>query len=188
MLLRVLSTTEIRKAQELLGEIQRQPGLFILSGPAVANTNVVTASEFLADGWSNESVSHVVRAARTKEANNRKERAEHALCSYIQDKMATFDIFPATVHELEEDKNPTEKMEPDNDQDKETEESLSASLQIRRQITRIHENMTVVVRVKHRKRPAGPIVSCSPNSFVFNDVVGLDLFFLNTHEKHAHLP
>ena len=36
-----------------------------------------------------------------------------------------------------------------------------------------------------QKRPAGTIVSRSPNSFVFNDVVGVDLFFLNTYEK-AH--
>ena len=36
-----------------------------------------------------------------------------------------------------------------------------------------------------QKRPAGPIVSRSPHSFVFNDVVGLDLFFLNTNEKHT---
>ena len=36
-----------------------------------------------------------------------------------------------------------------------------------------------------QKRPAGPIVSRSPTSFVFNDVVGLDLFFLNTYEKHT---
>ena len=36
-----------------------------------------------------------------------------------------------------------------------------------------------------QKRPAGPTVSRSPNSFVFNDVVGLDLFFLNTYEKHT---
>ena len=37
-----------------------------------------------------------------------------------------------------------------------------------------------------QKRPAaGPIVSRSPTSFVFNDVVGPDLFFLNTHEKHT---
>ena len=35
-----------------------------------------------------------------------------------------------------------------------------------------------------QKRPAGPIVSRSPTSFVFNDVVGLDLLFLNTYEKH----
>ena len=36
-----------------------------------------------------------------------------------------------------------------------------------------------------QKRPAGPIVSRSPHSFVFNDVVGLDLFFFNTYEKHT---
>ena len=36
-----------------------------------------------------------------------------------------------------------------------------------------------------QKRPAGPIVSRSPTSFGFNDVVGLDLFFLNTYEKHT---
>ena len=36
-----------------------------------------------------------------------------------------------------------------------------------------------------QKRPAGPIVSRSPTSFVFNDVVALDLFFLNTYEKHT---
>ena len=38
-----------------------------------------------------------------------------------------------------------------------------------------------------QKRPAGPIVSRPPTSFVFNDVVGLDLFFLNTYEKHTLL-
>ena len=31
----------------------------------------------------------------------------------------------------------------------------------------------------------GPVASRSPTSFVFNDVVGLDLFFLNTYEKHT---
>ena len=36
------------------------------------------------------------------------------------------------------------------------------------------------------KRPAGPIVSRLPHSFVFNDVVGLDLFFFK-HERKAHL-
>ena len=41
---------------------------------------------------------------------------------------------------------------------------------------------TVVVHVKQKKRPADP---SSPNSFVFNDVVGFDLFFLNTYEKHT---
>ena len=56
MLLRVLSIAENQEAQELLDEIQQQPGVFVLSGPAVAITNV-TASEFQADGWSTESVS-----------------------------------------------------------------------------------------------------------------------------------
>ena len=37
-----------------------------------------------------------------------------------------------------------------------------------------------------QKRPAGPIVSLSPNSFVFNDIVGLDLFSLK-HLRKAHL-
>ena len=50
MLLRVLSTTENQEAQELLDDIQQQPVVFVLSGPAVAITNVGTASEFLADG------------------------------------------------------------------------------------------------------------------------------------------
>ena len=59
MLLRVMSTTE-----ELLDAIQQQPGVFVLSGPAVAITNVVAASEFLANGWSTESASRVVRRAR----------------------------------------------------------------------------------------------------------------------------
>ena len=36
-----------------------------------------------------------------------------------------------------------------------------------------------------QKRPAGPIVSRSHHSFVFGDVVGLDLFLLNTYEKHT---
>ena len=67
MLLRVLSTTENLEAQELLDEIQQQPGVCVQRFPAVAITNVVTASEFVADGWPTESVSRVVRAARTKQ-------------------------------------------------------------------------------------------------------------------------
>ena len=37
-----------------------------------------------------------------------------------------------------------------------------------------------------QKRPAGPIVSRSPNSFVFNDVVGFDLF-TKKHIRKAHV-
>ena len=65
MLLRVLSTAEVQEARKLLVEIQQQPDV-------IAFTNVGTASEFFADGWSTESVSRVVRAARTKQENNRK--------------------------------------------------------------------------------------------------------------------
>ena len=67
MLLRVLSTTEDQEAQGLLDEIQQQPDGTCPEWPA----------EFLADGCSTESVSRVVRAARTKQENNGKERAEH---------------------------------------------------------------------------------------------------------------
>ena len=98
-------------------------------------------NQFLADGWSTKSVSRVVRAARTKQEHNGKGRAENASCSYIQDEMATRDIFPATVHELEEDKNPTEKIEPDNDQDEETKQALSDSPQIL--IKKLQESMRI---------------------------------------------
>ena len=75
------------------------------------------------------------------------------------------------------------------DQEGETEQFLSESLQTRRQISKIHENMghrsnRTLVRVlrlggakrrcgacEAQERPAGPIVSRSPASFVFNDVV-----------------
>ena len=52
--------------------------VFVLNAPAVAITNSGTASEFLADGWSTESVSRVVRTARTRQENNERKRAEHA--------------------------------------------------------------------------------------------------------------
>ena len=118
--------------------------------------------------------------------------------------MTTFDTFPAAVQGLDGGEHPTEKLEPEDGQDDEREKSLSNSLQVRRQIARILENMGhpsnrtlvcvlrlggakrrfVLAAAKHsrgafqaQKRPAGRIVSRSPNSFVFNDVVGLDLFF-----------
>ena len=92
---RVLSTTENHEAQELLVGFQQQPGVFVLSYPAVAIPNVGTASEFLADGLSAESVCRVVRTATTKQENNVKERAEHALCTFMHDEMTTFDTCPA---------------------------------------------------------------------------------------------
>ena len=187
ILLRVLAATKSQEAQGLLQEIQRQPSVFVLSGPATVITNIATASAFLADGWSTESVSRVVGTAWTSS-------------------------FTVTRQGLEEDENLSEDTTAQDDQEDETEQSLSESLQTRRQISKIHENMghpsnRTLVRVlrlggakrrfilaaaKHscgaceaQKRPAGPIVSRSLQSLVFNDVVGLDLFFLNTYEKHT---
>ena len=128
------------------------------------------------------------------------------------DEVRISDVFPATIQGLEEDENLPEDTTAQDDQENETEQSLSDSLQTRRQISKIHENMGhpsnrtlvrmlrlggakrrfILAAAKHscgaceaQKRPAGPIVSRSPTSFVFNDVVGLDLFFLNTYEKHT---
>ena len=212
ILLRVLAVTENQETQWLLDEIQRQPSVFVLSGPATVITNIATASAFLTDGWSTESVSRVVRTARTRQENNERERAEHAYYSHMHDEVTISDSFIVTGQGLEEDENLPEDTTAQDDQQDETEQSSSDSLQTRRQISRIHENMghpsnRTLVRVlrlgggkrrfilaaaKHscgaceaQKRPAGPIVSRSPHFFVFNDVVGLDLFFLNTYEKHT---
>ena len=73
--LRVLAVTESQETQWLLDEIQQQPSVFVLSGPATVITNVATASAFLADGWSTESVSRVVRTARTIQENSEREKA-----------------------------------------------------------------------------------------------------------------
>ena len=138
--------------------------------------------------------------------------AEHAYYSHIHDEV--YDAFPATIQKLDKDENIPEDTAARDDQEDETEQSLSETLRTRRQISKIHENIghpsnRTLVRVlrlggakrrfilaaaKHKcgaceaqKRPAGPIVSRTPTSFVFNDVVGLDLFFLNTYEKHTLL-
>ena len=210
--LRVLAVTESQETEGFLDEIQQQPSVFVLSGPATVISDVATASAFLADGWSTESVSSVVRTARTRQENHEKERAEHAYYSHMHDEATICDTFPATVQGLDEGEHAAENTMPEDDQEDETEHSLSASLQTRRQISRIHENMGhpsnrtlarvlrlggakrrfILAAVKHscgacdaQKRLDGPIVSCSPNSFVFNDVVGLDLFFLK-HQRKAH--
>ena len=78
ILLRVLADTKSQEAQELLAEIRRQSGVFVLSAPATVITNVATASVFLAKGWSTESVSRVVRTVKTRQDKHEKERAEHA--------------------------------------------------------------------------------------------------------------
>ena len=184
----------------------------VLSGPAIVITNVATASVILAKGWSTESVSRVVRTARTAREIHEMERAEHAHNSHIHDEVTVYDAFPATIQKLDEDENLPEDTTAQDDQEDESEQSLSETLQTRRQISKIHENMghasnRTLVRVlrlggakrrfilaaaRHRcgaceaqKRPACPIVSCSHHSFVFNDVVGHDLFSLNTYEKHT---
>ena len=141
ILLRVLPVTESQEAQGLLDEIQQQPSAFVLSGPAVVITNVATASAFPADGWSTESVSRVVRTARTRQENNERERAEHAYYSHIHAEVTISDAFPVTGQGLDESENLTENTMPEGDQEYETEQSSSDSLQTRTQISRIDENM-----------------------------------------------
>ena len=78
ILLRVLAVTESQETHWLLpDEIQRQPRVFVLRGPTTVITNIATAGAFLADGWSTESMSRVVRTARTRQENNERERAKH---------------------------------------------------------------------------------------------------------------
>ena len=53
-LLRLLSVTENQETQWLLDEIQRQPSVFVLSGPATVITNIAAASAVLGDFFSAE--------------------------------------------------------------------------------------------------------------------------------------
>ena len=139
----MLSTTENQEARKVLVETLQQTEVFAVRGPASAITRIGTASEFLADGWSTETVGRVVRAARTKQDNNGKECAEQdmQLCIYIRDWMPTFGMFPATSGRLEEGERSTEKTELEDDQDEEKEQSLADSLPMRRQVVKGHENM-----------------------------------------------
>ena len=139
ILLRVLADTKSQEAQGLLEEIRRQSSVSVLSGPAIVITNVATASVFLAKGWSSESVSRVVRTARTAREIHEKERAEHAC--YIHDEVTVYDAFPATIQKLDEVENRPEDTTAQDDQEDETELSLSETLQTRRQISKLHENM-----------------------------------------------
>ena len=197
ILLRLLSTPEDLESRKLPVEIKQQPGVIDLSGPAVASTNVGTATEFLAEGWSTESVIRVARSARTKQRNSGQECAEQALCMYMQKDMPAFHVSPATRHGQDKEEPTTERTEPEDGQDDEKEQSLADTLPVQRQVARIHQNMChpsnrALVRVlrldgskrrlvsgaaRHRcgaceaqKRPAGQIVTRSPSSFVFNDV------------------
>ena len=118
-----------QETQGLQDEIQQQPSVFVLSGPATVITNVATASAFPAEGWSTESVSRVVRTARARQENHEKERAEHAYYSHIHGEVTISDAFPATVQGLDEGEHPAENTIPEDDQKDETEQSLSDSLQ-----------------------------------------------------------
>ena len=141
MLLRVLADRKSQEAQGLLKEIPRQSRKSVLSGRAIVITNVATASVLLAKGWSTESVSRVVRTARTTQEKHEKERAKHAYYNHIHDEVTVYDAFPATIQKLDEDEHLPEDTTAQDDQEDETEQSLSESSQTRRQISKIHENM-----------------------------------------------
>ena len=84
ILLRVLAVTESQEAQGLLDEIQQQPNVFVLSGPATVTTNAATASAPLADGWSTESVSRVVGTAKTRQEKMRRNAQNtHTTATYM---------------------------------------------------------------------------------------------------------
>ena len=140
--IRALAVTESQETQWLLDEIQQLPSVFIQSGPATVLTNVATASAFLADGWSTQSVSRVVRTARIRQENNERERAEHAYYSHIHDEVTIPTLLQSQdrdsrkmkVHQKTQQHRMTRKM-------KQNSQSFSDSLQTRRQISRVHENM-----------------------------------------------
>ena len=90
---------------------------------------------------STESVSRVVRTARTRRENHEREHAENVYYSHIHDRVTISDAFPVTGQGFNGGKHPTENTTAQDDQEDETEQSSSESLQTRRQISRIHENM-----------------------------------------------
>ena len=146
ILLRVLSVAESQEGQGLLEEIRPQSSVFVLSGPATVITNVATASVFQAEGWSTESVSRVARTARTRQEKHEKARAEHAYYSHMHDEVTISDAFPVTGQGLDGSGHPAENTIPEDDQEDETEQSLSDSLQTQRQIAKIHENIHQIER------------------------------------------
>ena len=92
----------------LLDEIQRQPSVYVLQCSATVITNIAAASEFLADGWSTESVSRVVRTTRTRQENNeRRTRRTRAYYSHIHDEVTISDSFAVTGPGFDEDENLT---------------------------------------------------------------------------------
>ena len=72
----------------------------------------------------------------------KKERSEHAYYSHIHDEVTVYDAFPATIQKLDEDENLPEDTTAQDDQEDETEQSLSDSLQTQRQISHIGTGVT----------------------------------------------
>ena len=141
MLLRLLSVTDNQETQWFLDEINGNRVCMSCSGPATVITNVAAASAVLAHGWSTESVSRVVRTARTRRENHEREHAEHVYDRHIHDRVKISGAFPVTGQGFNGGKHPAENTTAQDDQEDETEQSSSESLQTRRQISRIPENM-----------------------------------------------
>ena len=101
--------------------------------PEWSRTKVITyiaaASALLADGWSTESVSSVERTTRTTRENHEREHAEHVYYSHIHDGVTISDSFAAIGPGFEEEENLTKNTTAQDDQEHETEKSLSESLQ-----------------------------------------------------------
>ena len=83
------------------------------------------------DGWSRNGDYQYHRSQRQE--NNERERAEHAYHSHIQDELTISDALAVTGPGLEEDENLPENTTAQDDQEDETEQSSSESLQTRRQ-------------------------------------------------------
>ena len=107
-------------------------------------TNVGAASMFfLADGWSTESVSRIVRTARTKQENRGKECAEHALCTYIEDVtcFGPWTFFQPRVRNRMKMNIPQRRLHLKTIRTKRKESPLADTLPVRSQGARIHWNM-----------------------------------------------
>ena len=109
-----------------LDEIQRQPSVYVLGGPATVITNFAAASALLADGWSTESVSRVVRTMRTRQKKHEREHAEHVYNSHIHDGVTISNSFAATGPGFEgEEESHKKNRTAQDDEENETDKSLS---------------------------------------------------------------
>ena len=62
--------------------------------------NIAAAGVLLADGWSTESVSRVVRTTRTRRENHEREHAEFVYYSHIHDGVTISDPFQSQGRDL----------------------------------------------------------------------------------------